>query len=716
MVGGVSGAASRSVLALTTGLDSYQAWVLDGARAVLLDHGYSLIAHVHHGPASTLVPSLERTLARRPPCALLTTNPLPPRQDRARRELVASLGLPSVHLGQDIAGEPCVRADNVQGMTVLMQHLLDERGVRAPVLIRGASDQPDHVDREVVFRRELAARGLPVDEGLVLEGRCEAEVAREEMRQLLLRRRDLDAVVTMDDWSAFAVQQALAEAGLSVPEDVVVTGFDDFPIASLTWPSLTTVNQDLAGQGAAAARLLLDRLAGPTSGAGAAAGAGAGAAAAEHVLTPCRVVVRGSTAGAGVGAGEVSTVREVSRSAREHLAAQSAVTRISCALNQCRTVDDVRDALTAWLEPLGVRRLFLVVYEGEASGPQPEGALQQASRLVLDYRGGRAHPPPPDTFSPHQLLPDELRDEETAGYLALQPLAVSRGVLGYLLVDHVHSPLPVAESLRLDVGRTLEAIFSTRDLEAHLAELELLVASRTREIEAEVRIRRLAEQRLQAANAELQRSVNLDGLTRIANRTAFQEYLEELWSRLADSAGELAMVMLDVDVFKAYNDRYGHLLGDEALRVVASCLERSVRGPDDLACRYGGEEFVMLLPDTGLDGALDVAAQIRRRLAVAAVRHEASPLSRVITASMGVCAVVPRADHPPETLLDAADRALYRAKEQGRDRIAVGTLGADGADGAGGGLDRGAGQGRACAGRGAGAAASSAGTTATSTP
>ena len=651
----------RTILALMTGLDSYQTSVLEGARRVLNERGYFLLAHVEHGPGGQLPELLVCLLRHRLPCGVITTNPLPKDQDEARRRLLGSLGIPTVHLGQDVSGELCVRADNRQGMTALMAHLLDERGSRRPVLVRGMSHQPDHVDREVAFRREVARRGLAVDEDLVIDGESEAQTTRDRLRRLLQRRRDLDAVVTMDDWSAFAAQETLAEAGLRVPEDVAVTGFDDFPIASLTWPGLTTVEQDLTGQGAIAAELLLDCVAGSPSDA--------------HVLTPCRVVVRGSTATTDVNtAPGIPTVRSVASSARLHLSLQSALTRISCSLNQCRTLDEVRDALTSWLHPLGVSRFFLVAFEGPPQEPGPDGVRHRTSRLLLDYRDDRAHPAPEQAFSSCQLLPDELRGELSAGCLALQPLDVPRGLLGYILADYPHGPLPIARSLQLDLARTLEAIFSNRDLEAHLAELEQLIAIRTSELETEVSQRRQAQRRLQRANAELERSLALDGLTLIANRTAFQRNLEEQWSGHLQDARFLALVMLDVDMFKAYNDRYGHLLGDEALRVVASCLEGSRRDPEDLACRFGGEEFVMLLPDAGLEDAIAVAERIRERLAAAAIPHEASSISPVVTASMGICAVQPTAQRSPDVLVGAADHALYQAKKQGRDRISIGCV------------------------------------------
>src|SRR6185312_12112997 len=133
----------------------------------------------------------------------------------------------------------------------------------------------------------------------------------------------------------------------------------------------------------------------------------------------------------------------------------------------------------------------------------------------------------------------------------------------------------------IDLSRALDTIFSTEELQQHANRLESLVDQRT--------------QQLQLANAELQRSVIRDGLTGIANRTAFEQQLDALRT----GRDEVALLMVDVDAFKAYNDRYGHLVGDQALKAVAGCLEKSVREPDDLACRYGGEEFAVILPRTG---------------------------------------------------------------------------------------------------------------------
>jgi diguanylate cyclase (GGDEF)-like protein len=223
----------------------------------------------------------------------------------------------------------------------------------------------------------------------------------------------------------------------------------------------------------------------------------------------------------------------------------------------------------------------------------------------------------------------------------------------------------------MDLDRTMEAVFSVEELARHSATLEELVERRTSELKLEVGQRRQAEIELQKANAELQRSLVVDGLTQISNRAALDQYLREEWPGLVTAGREVAVLMVDVDAFKSFNDRYGHLAGDRALQTVAKCLDAAVRYPGDLACRYGGEEFLVVLPGTGRDEAALVAERFRRLLAEAAIPHAYSPVAAVVTASVGIAVGVPPRDGTPEALIFAADRALYRAKNAGRDRIEV---------------------------------------------
>jgi diguanylate cyclase (GGDEF)-like protein len=167
----------------------------------------------------------------------------------------------------------------------------------------------------------------------------------------------------------------------------------------------------------------------------------------------------------------------------------------------------------------------------------------------------------------------------------------------------------------------------------------------------------------------------VDGLTGLANRRRFDEVLGEEWRRAARSGLPLSLVMLDIDFFKRYNDRYGHQRGDDCLRRVASTLAGTVRRVGDLASRYGGEEFAVLLPLTAGREALRVAETIRGAVAALGMEHHDSQIAPHVTVSVGVATARPRpADHTPEDpagLVAAADGALYEAKRLGRDRVSV---------------------------------------------
>jgi len=206
-----------------------------------------------------------------------------------------------------------------------------------------------------------------------------------------------------------------------------------------------------------------------------------------------------------------------------------------------------------------------------------------------------------------------------------------------------------------DMTGRLRAAF--REVEAAHGELEQKVALRTEE--------------LREANNELERLSRQDSLTGLANRRRFDPELREEWLRARRSGEPLTLAMCDLDYFKAYNDRYGHARGDEVLVKVARVLQSELRRSTDLAARYGGEEYALILPNTAAADAQAVLTQVRAGLAALGMVHEASPFGRV-TMSFGIACHRPGDEFAsPEDLLVAADKALYRAKAAGRDRVAV---------------------------------------------
>ena len=183
-------------------------------------------------------------------------------------------------------------------------------------------------------------------------------------------------------------------------------------------------------------------------------------------------------------------------------------------------------------------------------------------------------------------------------------------------------------------------------------------------------------QRLVELSAELTRTnqrlellSQQDGLTGIANRRAFDQRLGTHFAHAARKKEPLTLALCDVDHFKAYNDRYGHMAGDECLRQVAGVLARHARRATDLAARYGGEEFALLLPDTPASGALKVLEGVRSALEALALVHEGSDCAACVTLSIGIATYDPELDRGGADLVKRADEALYRAKSLGRDRI-----------------------------------------------
>lgn len=192
-----------------------------------------------------------------------------------------------------------------------------------------------------------------------------------------------------------------------------------------------------------------------------------------------------------------------------------------------------------------------------------------------------------------------------------------------------------------------------------------------RDVTAEQAAQREVQQlnaRLEAQSLQLQDMAFHDGLTGVFNRRHFDEALQTEWRAGLRSGQSLALLLLDIDHFKLYNDTYGHLQGDECLRLVASEFQLQCQRPRDLVARYGGEEFVALLPDTDLAGAHAKAQEVVAAIGALNIRHAPSPIAPHVTVSIGVAAIHPTVEAVPQTLIQAADDALYRAKSVGRNR------------------------------------------------
>ena len=192
------------------------------------------------------------------------------------------------------------------------------------------------------------------------------------------------------------------------------------------------------------------------------------------------------------------------------------------------------------------------------------------------------------------------------------------------------------------------------------------------ELASTVRLRTLYEisnTRLIQINQELKSESHTDYLTGVSNRRAYDAGVTREWSRCVRSGASITIMVFDIDYFKLYNDRYGHLSGDRALRAVADVIRQNFRRPGDLVARYGGEEFVATVIDTTMENCLLLAERVRTEIREASLMNEDSPIDKIVTISVGIAQCKPHKKISIQKLFNLADAALYQAKEKGRDRI-----------------------------------------------
>jgi len=184
--------------------------------------------------------------------------------------------------------------------------------------------------------------------------------------------------------------------------------------------------------------------------------------------------------------------------------------------------------------------------------------------------------------------------------------------------------------------------------------------------------RKKTEQKLMALQKELEEFSFKDGLTGVANRRMFDSIMEVEWTNARRNNQPLSLIMIDIDYFKQYNDRYGHIQGDDCLKHVGQTLGSAATRARDLFARFGGEEFALVLPETDAASAKKLAERCRKLIFKEQIPHEKSPVSQILTVSLGVGTIVPTHKDQPLTFIEAVDRQLYQAKQNGRNCVAAG--------------------------------------------
>lgn len=273
-------------------------------------------------------------------------------------------------------------------------------------------------------------------------------------------------------------------------------------------------------------------------------------------------------------------------------------------------------------------------------GPQIEALLgwSQSSWVSVEDWAARIHPEDRDSVVNFCVAQSKAGSDHEADYRAL----TKNG--GYVWIrDVVHV-------VRNDAG-----------------EVEALVG-----FMFDISERKRTEQELERLQRELEELSFKDGLTGVANRRMFDSIMEGEWASARRNGRPLSLILLDIDFFKQYNDRYGHIKGDECLQRVAQVLRRAVSRPADFIARFGGEEFVLILPETDENAAAMIAERCRLRLLEQQIPHASSNVEDVLTASLGVGTIVPRPDDELVEFIERVDRRLYQAKQNGRNRVETG--------------------------------------------
>jgi diguanylate cyclase (GGDEF)-like protein len=243
------------------------------------------------------------------------------------------------------------------------------------------------------------------------------------------------------------------------------------------------------------------------------------------------------------------------------------------------------------------------------------------------------------------------------------------------LTDHV---LSLAEtqnySMRLKLNRSDEVGILAREFDKMVEKIEDQTKNlifMNDDLIQDISKRVELERSLQQANRELDNLARIDGLTEIANRRRFDECLNIEWKRTMREKQPLSLIICDVDFFKLFNDTYGHQAGDECLKAIAQLIKNSTRRPSDFSARYGGEEFAVILPNTDSKGAANIAELIRSGVQSLGILHLSSSVAHCVTLSLGISCLIPDDSLSVEDLIDIADRALYEAKNQGRNCLVL---------------------------------------------
>lgn len=536
--------------------------------------------------------------------------------------------LPMVTMGAVSDLCPGVMPDNVTPMRDLVEHMVRDPNTENVVFLRGIQGNPDAIEREQAFRDVLAERGLSVDESLVLNGNFRVADGFAEIDRLLQERQDIHAIVAANDAMACGAFTALRRHGLKVPEDVLLSGFDDSFNATSGDMALTTVRAAPEHQVERAADLLLEQIR---------TGRRRGV---FGVRVPSEVILRSSSMRSDK-IGDSCELKPESRAAAatrsstaeyvEHLASHENVELAHTLLSNCFDRASVFRAFDEAMKAIGISRAFVLGYTAATD------STQESFRLTHVYPA-RESQADWASYACVKLLPDSLNAEFHEGTMVATSVHIEERMAGVLLYD------PTGPA-RLSLEGVAQTLFGA----LHHGQQRLALQAQA--------------QKLKRANSELVRLANYDSLTGLANRARLRTDLKR---GVTNPDAAIAVLYFDLDGFKLVNDTLGHDAGDELLTIVASRVKACVRSTD-VVSRLGGDEFSVLLRDIkDTSEAQTIAEQLLASIARPMKLTQQQTMS--LSASIGI-ARFPDDGTDAETLLKHADTAMYQAKSEGRNRV-----------------------------------------------
>jgi diguanylate cyclase (GGDEF)-like protein len=539
-------------------------------------------------------------------------------EERLAELLKRHLDIPSLFICGS-GGRGSLRTDNAAGMKLIAEHVVRDCRARRILVVRGIAHHADSLDREKTLRAELARLGQPLGDDSVVTGDYDRDTSHRVVRDALRCDPSIDAIVAFSDRSALGCMDAVAASGKRVPEDIVVTGFDDEGFAAFCQPSLTTVSQSLPTLGRTAGEVLLNLLEGQEVG---------------EICLPVRLRVRESTTRSRAADRDSEFARERVTKA-ELLWAQMAALDAGLAMSRkfmtCESVDEVAEQFSVNLPVLAVDRAFLVLTPDATEAQSDHGVL------AMSYFDGCHHAGGGESFNLSEIIPKSLRHHLHQGTMLIQPLEVDASGIGYLLLDQpLFRVSYTGEIIRISLSRTIDTFRRTARLRERTNQLEQEIASR------------------QAAQQALVHQASHDALTGLVNRVTFLGIADAL---ISSGVGG-AMVLADLARFKDVNDVLGHSVGDALLREVASRLSLLI-GSRGTVCRLGGDEFAVFAPGAATSrDALDLAREILTAV------HDQYRLDNVALDVEGYIGVACAPDHADNagSLLQMADLAMHSAK------------------------------------------------------